>query len=119
MIVYLPNLIPGLSSRTFSRCSLAKNMYADRPRLGALGSAQQLALSLGNTMHTSDLPFFFFPPSALVALPLPRVTFSLGMMLVICDELHVVCQWLVEKHKMWVGSEPAESKVNVCAQVAG
>jgi hypothetical protein len=119
MIVDLPNLMPGLSSRTFSRCSLAKNMYADRPRLGALGSAQQLALSLGNSMYTSGLPFFFFPPSALVALPLPRVTFSLGMMLVICDELHVVCQWLAEKHKMRMRAEPAESKVYEWAQVTG
>jgi hypothetical protein len=42
-------------------------------------------------MHANDLPFFFLPPSGLVALPLPRVTFSLGMMLVICDELHVQC----------------------------
>jgi hypothetical protein len=45
MKVDSPNLMPGLSSRTFSRCSLAKNMYADRPRLGALGSSQELALS--------------------------------------------------------------------------
>lgn len=34
----LPNLMPGLSSRTLSRWSLAKNMYAESPRLGALGS---------------------------------------------------------------------------------
>lgn len=34
----LPKLIPGFSSRTLSRWSLAKNMYAERPRLGALGS---------------------------------------------------------------------------------
>ena len=34
----LPNEMPGFSSRTTSRCSLAKNMYADKPRLGALGS---------------------------------------------------------------------------------
>ena len=40
--------MPGLSSRTFSRCSLAKNMYADRPRLGALGSA---LVSVRNEMH--------------------------------------------------------------------
>jgi hypothetical protein len=38
----IPNLIPGLSSRTFSRCSLAKNMYAERPRLGALGSIESV-----------------------------------------------------------------------------
>lgn len=35
----IPKLMPGLSSRTFSRCSFAKNMYAERPRLGAFGSA--------------------------------------------------------------------------------
>jgi hypothetical protein len=37
-IRYIPNLMPGFSSRTLSRLSLAKNMYADRPRFGALGS---------------------------------------------------------------------------------
>jgi hypothetical protein len=58
-------------------------------------------------MYVSDLPFFFLP-SALVALPLPRVTFSvLGMILVICDELHVLCQWLVEM-KMRRREKPAE-----------
>lgn len=31
-------------------------------------------------MHVINSPFFFLPPSALVALPLPRVTFSLGML---------------------------------------
>merc|ERR1712000_347232 len=45
-----PKLMPGFSSRTFSRCSLAKNMYAERPRLGALGS------------------FFFLSPRVLLAL---------------------------------------------------
>lgn len=39
----LPNEIPGFSSRTFSRLSLAKNMYAERPRLGALGSAMPVS----------------------------------------------------------------------------
>jgi hypothetical protein len=78
-----PNLMPGLSSRTFSRCSLAKNMYAERPRLGALGS-EYLLERRQDRMHVSNSPFFFLPPSALVALPLPRVTFSLGM-LVICS----------------------------------
>jgi hypothetical protein len=38
MGVAIPKAIPGSSSRTVSRCSLAKNMYAERPRLGALGS---------------------------------------------------------------------------------
>ena len=36
----IPKLIPGFSSLTLSRCSFAKNMYAERPRLGALGSAR-------------------------------------------------------------------------------
>lgn len=35
----IPKLMPGFSSLTLSRFSLAKNMYAERPRLGALGSA--------------------------------------------------------------------------------
>ena len=39
----LPKLMPGFSSRTVSRCSLAKNMYAERLRLGALGSVSNLA----------------------------------------------------------------------------
>ena len=39
-----PKLMPGLSFLTLSRCSLAKNMYAERPRLGALGSVDRLAL---------------------------------------------------------------------------
>ena len=34
----IPNLMPGLSSRTLSRWSLAKNMYAESGLLGALGS---------------------------------------------------------------------------------
>lgn len=34
----IPKAIPGFSDRTFSRCSLAKNMYAERPRFGAFGS---------------------------------------------------------------------------------
>lgn len=39
---YLPNAMPGFSDLTFSRCSLAKNMYAERPRLGALGSSHHM-----------------------------------------------------------------------------
>lgn len=74
----LPNLIPGFSSRTFSRWSLAKNMYAERPRLGALGSG---SVSIGASEKAGNLPFFFLPESALEALPLPRVAFSvLGML---------------------------------------
>jgi hypothetical protein len=46
-------------------------------------------------MHVSDSPFFFLPPSALVALPLPRVTFSLGMMLMFGSGYRwVVSGWL-------------------------
>lgn len=35
---FSPKVMPGFSLRTLSRCSLAKNIYAERPRLGALGS---------------------------------------------------------------------------------
>jgi hypothetical protein len=49
--------------------------------LGRVGIYSEVSFKFrGSRMHVSDLPFFFLPPSALVALPLPRVTFSLGMM---------------------------------------
>lgn len=37
----IPKAIPGFSLRTLSRCSLAKNMYADNERFGALGSTRE------------------------------------------------------------------------------
>ena len=84
----IPKAMPGLSSRTWSRLSLAKNMYAERPRLGALGSAtgqlcalrgsrmMEVAMSM-KRMRVIDVPFFFFSGAA-AFLPL-RGLASLGM----------------------------------------
>lgn len=70
--------MPGFSSRTRSRFSLAKNMYADNPRLGALGSGQ---VSLPSNQIQSDrayIPFLRFSPARALVL---RVAFSFGMMI--------------------------------------
>ena len=80
--VHLPNLIPGLSSRTLSRLSLAKNMYADRPRLGALGSgSDHLALHSAGRVRRRVLPFLRLPPS--VFLDLRVLVVSLGILVVL------------------------------------
>lgn len=78
--------MPGFSSRTFSRCSLAKNMYAERPRLGALGSVATLSARHSDTwarqnamgIGCGNAPFLPLRPFSAFA---PFFAAALGMVL--------------------------------------
>ena len=76
---HVPKLIPSFSARTVSRLSFAKNMYADKPRLGALGSMRLVSQANGR-VRWHQLTLLSFPASFGLGLGL-----ACGLLLGHCD----------------------------------